>query len=214
MLLYAINIAKCFPHMVELCIFPIQISRHHENVVIECSLGKSAELELKKWYRPKTPQQASIIQQVYKKLKIIHEQKIPGAFNIISASLGSQQTVDGSLELSNISPVGFNILPENEKQLIATIKDILHALKALHGHGIYHCDIHWENVIHAYHPDRWVLIDFEDAQVEIGEDISYLKAAPKDKEKAKWSCSRHLHGWEPCFGQASSEVSQQRPWIW
>ena len=77
------------------------------------------------------------------------------------------------------SSVGKEVLPVNKVELLWAIWCVLQALRVMHSEGFYHCDIRWPNILQSRRPDRWMLIDWDQA-CTAGQDIEYLKAAPEN----------------------------------
>ncbi|KIL57061.1 hypothetical protein M378DRAFT_422151 [Amanita muscaria Koide BX008] len=75
-----------------------------------------------------------------------------------------------------LSPRGISAPPTNEQELLAALICILEALEILHSEPqIFHRDIRWPNVIRQVDdPQRWIIIDWEDAAVPPTKAVSRL----------------------------------------
>lgn len=54
--------------------------------------------------------------------------------------------------------------PCTEDELKDALRSVLRALQILHDAEYAHYDVRWPNIIRAFNPPRWVLIDLEDVQ--------------------------------------------------
>ncbi|RAW33637.1 hypothetical protein PC110_g10056, partial [Phytophthora cactorum] len=62
-----------------------------------------------------------------------------------------------------LAPVGRLSPPENVRQLLTALRDILKALVALHAINMMHRDLRWENVLkYPGEGNKWFLIDFDE----------------------------------------------------
>lgn len=85
---------------------------------------------------------------------------------------------DSTKKVISITPVGYHdVQPWDEDELKFAIRCVLRALSVLHYAKIAHCDIRWPNIILAFKPRRWVLIDLEYMQ-EFGKLPAALKQHP------------------------------------
>ena len=87
---------------------------------------------------------------------------IPCAVRVTSCREPCDATPFARLEMT---PVGLQVLPGNEAELVVAVKCVLRALSALHQHGYVHRDVRWPNVLITAGA-LWMLIDFELAAEE------------------------------------------------
>ncbi|KAF1775125.1 Protein kinase-like domain [Phytophthora cactorum] len=76
-----------------------------------------------------------------------------------------------------LAPVGRLSPPENVRQLLTALRDILKALVALHAINMMHRDLRWENVLkYPGEGNKWFLIDFDEGASSPAAKVNHLKA--------------------------------------
>ena len=100
----------------------------------------------------------------------------------------------GTLVL-NLQPLGYDIEPCSEKELIYAIECVLYAIRSLHNHKWVHRDIRWPNIL-KIEDDSWMLIDLEHA-VPIREDGTYEMVPENFKDYNKSPRSKKSLNWLP-----------------
>ncbi|KAL7686249.1 putative fungal-type protein kinase [Plasmopara halstedii] len=193
-----LNLSTLFKPVVDLIRplgIPDYITLYRSNGV----LIKFAEDCVVKTY-PKSMPSDEIIRNLKGLHRVMKNHSVPNIVELKNANMKKKHV--------KLAPIGLLTPPENCKQLLMALRDILKALVALHAINLMHRDLRWENVIkYSIDGDKWFLIDFDDGTSSPAAKVTHLKAESHAPEIPSSSSTRS----RLTFGVIKSQCLRKNP---
>ena len=199
MVLAAINLIRLMQSLIGFAL-PLSKIATGTGSIISVSPNEDGSVTVSKLFNPKNEEHHKMLNHVYAALSANTCQYIP-VFTVKLCCLTTWEV--------EIEPVGHEVLPANTIELLWAVWCVLQALRVMHSQGIYHCDIRWPNILQTCRPDRWLLIDWDEA-CTAGQDISYLKASPAHKPTSSAEADIWMVGNLLTYKQLDSKLTQNQ----